>query len=359
MLLFIGSMFFLLSMNSIILKVRESMLSNSIKESRRFRTLLRKEEENMEMDVCWKEYFRDDARYADVINGIGCGGQQLVHAGDLQEMDTQKWYRGIGKTGKVPIRDMVRKVAFGVNFAIVGIENQEVVDYAMPFRCMLYDVGEYEKQVSKIRRKLRRLKGLSAGEYLYGFAKDSRLYPVVTFVLYGGKEQWDGPKRLHDMLEWTELPEKLKEFVSDYPIHIIKIREFENTDVFQTDVKQVFDFIRCSGNKSELVRLVQKDKRFQSMDEDAYEVVTKYVNAEELIQVKDEYRGKDGKVNMCQALKELIEDGRMEGHAEGKKEIVLRMYADGNIDVEMACKYLECTPEIFMEYAKEAKSGCL
>ena len=32
----------------------------------------------MEMDVCWKEYFRDDARYADVINGIGCGGQQLV-----------------------------------------------------------------------------------------------------------------------------------------------------------------------------------------------------------------------------------------------------------------------------------------
>ena len=43
----------------------------------------------MEMDVCWKEYFRDDARYADVINGIGCGGQQLVEAKDLQEADSQ------------------------------------------------------------------------------------------------------------------------------------------------------------------------------------------------------------------------------------------------------------------------------
>ena len=39
----------------------------------------------MGMDVCWKEYFWDDARYADVINGIGCRGQQLVHAGDLQD----------------------------------------------------------------------------------------------------------------------------------------------------------------------------------------------------------------------------------------------------------------------------------
>jgi len=320
----------------------------------------------MGMDVCWKEYFRDDARYADVINGIGCRGQQLVHAGDLQELDTQKWYRNLGKAGKVRIRDMVRKVAFGVNFAIVGIENQEMVDYAMPFRCMLYDVGEYEKQVSKIRRKLRKLKGLKAGEYLYGFAKESRLYPVVTFVLYGGKEKWDGPERLHDMLEWTELPEELKGFVSDYPIHVIKIRELVNTDVFQTDVKQVFDFIRCSGEKAALVELVQKDKSFQSMEVDAYEVATQYVNAEELIQVKDEYRGKDGKVNMCQALKELIEDGRMEGRTEGRtlgleegrKEIVLRMYTDGNIDMEMASMYLECTPEVFMEYVKAAKSDC-
>ena len=36
--------------------------------------MLLQRRKNMEMDVCWKEYFRDEARYADVINGIGCGG---------------------------------------------------------------------------------------------------------------------------------------------------------------------------------------------------------------------------------------------------------------------------------------------
>lgn len=154
------------------------------------------------------------------------------------------------------------------------------------------------------------------------------------------------------------MSEKLKRFVSDYPLHIVKIREFENTEVFQTDVKQVFDFIRCSGDRKALAELVRNDKSFQSMEEDAYEVVTRYVKADELIQVKDEYRGKDGKVNMCQALKELIEEGRVEGRAsglaDGRKEIILRMYADGNLDIKVACMYLECTQETFMEYVKAA-----
>ena len=43
----------------------------------------------MEKDVSWKEYFRDNERYADVINGIGCGGQQVVTGEDLQEADSQ------------------------------------------------------------------------------------------------------------------------------------------------------------------------------------------------------------------------------------------------------------------------------
>ncbi len=313
----------------------------------------------MEMDVCWKEYFRDDARYADVINGIGCGGQRLVEAKDLQEADSQtilgKWYKTFGRGSRVRIRDIVRKVAFGVNFAIIGFENQERVDYSMPLRCMEYDAGEYGKQAGKIRKKLRKQKGLSAEEYLSGFGKDSRLWPVVTFVLYGGKEAWDGPESLHDMLDWTDVPEKLKNFVADYPIHVVKIREFENTDVFRTDVKQVFDFIRCSGDRAALAELVQNDESFQSMEEDAYEVATQYVMAEELIQVRDEYRGKDGKVNMCQALKELIAEGRASGLADGRKEIVLRMYADGNLDIKGACMYLECTPETFMEYVKADK----
>ena len=319
----------------------------------------------MEKDVSWKEYFRDDERYADVINGIGCGGLQLVAGEDLQEAEPQtilgRMFGLAGRGKRMRTRDVVRKVAFGVSFAIVGLENQEIVDYGMPLRCMEQDVGDYEKQAQKLRKKVRKQKGLGAEEYLYGFAKGSRLYPVVTFVLYGGRQPWDGPKSLHEMLDMEVLPEKMRALVVDYPMHLVDIRRLEDTSIFKTDVKQIFDFIRCSGDKRKLLELVQGDEHFKQMEEDAYEVVTNYVKAEELIQVKEEYSREDGKIDMCQALKELLADERMEGREEGRelgrKELVLRMYADGTLDVRKACTYLGCTPEEFMGYVKMSDKG--
>lgn len=43
----------------------------------------------MENDVLTKEFFSDDERYADLINGLGCDGKRIVKKEDLQEMDTQ------------------------------------------------------------------------------------------------------------------------------------------------------------------------------------------------------------------------------------------------------------------------------
>ena len=36
-----------------------------------------------------KNFFSDDERYADLINGLGCDGKQIVRKEDLQELDTQ------------------------------------------------------------------------------------------------------------------------------------------------------------------------------------------------------------------------------------------------------------------------------
>lgn len=249
------------------------------------------------------------------------------------------------------MRDAVRKVALGISFAIVGLENQEIVDYGMPLRCMELDVGNYEKQAGKLRKKVKKQKGMRTGEYLYGFGKDSRISPVVTFVLYGGKEPWDGPMSLHEMLDMDGLPEALREMVEDYHLHLVDIRRLKDTSVFQTDVRQVFDFIRCSRSKQELYQLVKKDESFQMLEEDAYEVMTKYVKADELIQVKDDYR-RDGKIDMCQALKELLADERMEGREEELRSIVLKMlmFKVGDEDI---MKYTGCSKELLMSVRED------
>ena len=225
-----------------------------------------------------------------------------------------------------------------MNFVIVGIENQDEMDYELPLRNMHYDVTSYQKQMAKIRKEVRAdVKELETGEYLYGFKKDSKLNPLVTFVLYSGKEAWERPNCLHDMLDFSEVPDLLKDMVSDYKINVIDIRKFENTEVFQTDVKQVFDFIRCSEDKKKLVELVENDVYYTQMDEEAFDVVTKYANATELVKAK-EYQVEGGKRDMCKAIRDLMDDSREEGIEQGiergvlqaKKTLVLNMLKEKN-----------------------------
>ena len=276
----------------------------------------------MGKDGGWKTYFHDNCRYADLINGVGCHGKQIVKETDLQDEDV---------TAREKSRDMIRKVAFGTSFVIVGIENQEEKDYSLPLRNMFYDVSNYEKQVSKIRKEVRKEKYLEAGEYMYGFKKDSKLHPLATFILYAGKEPWETPNSLYDILDFTDVPDELCEVVSDYKINVIDIRKFENTDVFQTDLKQVFDFIRYSDDMNKLLELVENDVYYSEMDEDAFEIVTKYTNSKELVQTKD-YSVEGGKNNVCKAIQDLMADSKEKGREEGR-EMALIEAAKNLLDV--------------------------
>lgn len=117
----------------------------------------------MGKDVEWKTFFEDNRRYADIINGIGCNGMQVIKDTDLMESDS---------TSKKKNRDLLRKVALGMNFVIVGIENQDELDYELPLRNMHYDVISYQKQMREIRKMVRlNTGGLEPGEYMYKYVK--------------------------------------------------------------------------------------------------------------------------------------------------------------------------------------------
>lgn len=305
------------------------MLRNQRLKGRRFSRCVKSPEKgkvNMKQDLLLKRFLSDDERYADLINGLGFNGKQIVSASDLSELDSQTGQYGkvSGKkensSGKSKMRDLIRKVAFGINFTVIGIENQEEVHYLMPLRVMSYDSGEYQRQAAQIKKKVRAQKGITGAEYLSGFTKDSRLHPCVTFVLYYG-EEWDGSRDLYGILEFSEIPSELRDLVSNYNINVIEIRKLQNTDIFQTDLKQVFDFIRFSEDKQKLRKLVENDAAYQNMDEDAYDVAVAFSHAKELLEVKKNYE-KDGEVNMCKAIKEMMADERQEGRKEGIKVLI-------------------------------------
>ena len=125
-------------------------------------------------------------------------------------------------------------------------------------------------------------------------------------------------------MDFRDIPEELHAVVNDYRIQLLEILKMSHTEVFQTDLKQVYDFIRCSNDKEKLRELVEHDPAYREMEEDAYEAAAVFTGAKELLEV-ERFHEEGGKINMCQALTALIADGRIEGRAEGQLEEMLRI----------------------------------
>lgn len=303
----------------------------------------------MEHNSIVNRYLSDNERYADLINGCQFAGAQVVAATDLSDVDTQV-NATVGtsistrkqKAEKTKYRDLIRKVAFGVNFAVIGIESQEEVHYLMPLRTMEYDVKEYRRQAGIIRKKVREGRNTTSAEFLSGFRKEDKLHPCVTLVLYYGDE-WDGGCELHDILDFSGIPKQLKSLINNYKIHLIQVKQIQDTSVFRTDLKQVFDFIRCSKDKNKLRKLVDSDSAYLKLDEDAYDMVALYTNTRELLRLKEQNREGD-KVNMCQAITEMLQDERAEGRAEGLNqgiEVFILDNIEENVPMERVCEKLQ------------------
>jgi hypothetical protein len=202
-------------------------------------------------------------------------------------------------------------------YVILAVESQSYIDYSMPVRAIMYDAIQYAKQVKEIAAKHKlegTHKGISSDEFLSGFYKSDNLLPVITLVIYFADKEWDGPMSLHEMFK--EKDEHLMSFVSDYKLNLIApafLRE-EDCDLFHSSLKKVLLFIKYSKNKEKVKELVENDEAFHHMDREAVEVINICTGAQ--LPVKEDEEA----VDMCQAIKELMEDAAAEAKAEGKAE---------------------------------------
>lgn len=273
-------------------------------------------------DVALARYFDDAARYADLINGFVFSGEQVIADSDIMEKNVlvtggfrkmREWF-AVQK-----YRDAVKRVIMGMNFAVIALEHQDLIHYGMPVRVMLEDAAGYDEQMRKIQKKNQRVRGLKNGEFLGGIRKEDRLNAIFTIVLYYGVKPWDGAGDLYSLVNFEEIPERLKAMFNNYRLHVLEVRRFKDIDLFQTDLREVFGFIQFSGDKeAERSYVFGHQESFERLDEDAYDVITVMAKSKELEEVKEKCREKGDKINMCEAIRGMIEDGRSEGIKEGK-----------------------------------------
>ena len=189
----------------------------------------------MKADVILKKYWDDKERFADLFNAAMFDGLKVISAKQLSSIPNEVSNIVFGKNGAnsvTRLRDVLAKYQVNdVTLAILGVENQKEIHYAMPLRSLLYDGLTYQKQYDEIVKKNKDKRKDNSGEFLSGIKKDDRLKPVISIVLYYGEDPCDGATSLHDLLD---IPKGWGKFINNYSIHLIEMRnndlEFKNKD---------------------------------------------------------------------------------------------------------------------------------
>lgn len=167
-------------------------------------------------DIVMKEFWRDNARFADLFNAVLFEGKEVIKAGQLNELDTDmsgtiQWKNGYSMLKRT--RDIVKKEYNGVEFNILGLEIQNKIHYAMPLRTMIYDGLGYLKEYNELKRKNKEKGSVTPEEFLSGMNKEDRLHPIITIVLYCSEKIWDGPCCIKDMM--IDMPAEYEKIFTD------------------------------------------------------------------------------------------------------------------------------------------------
>ena len=198
-------------------------------------------------DIALKSYFKNNDRFADLINTGIYNGIQVVKPDDLEELDTDSSLYIHTQGMKIPlarVRDVIRKSAGDCEYVIYGVENQSSIHYAMPLRVMMYDTLTYEAECRQFVNARRNRKD---SEYLSKMRKKDRIHPVFTLVIYYGEAPWDGARSLKDMM--VDMPKWMEKRFNDYPMKLLEIGTCTNT--FQN--QDIFNFIK-------IIQLLYSDK---------------------------------------------------------------------------------------------------
>lgn len=264
------------------------------------------------------EYFKDSRRFADLINARFFQGKRVVKPENLQDADKELIYPWI-QNGEKVLRDNVMKWMGNTLLAIFVVEHQSKVDYHMVFRIMLGESLAYQRQWIQKKKEHRKQGDLKTGvELLSGMKKEEKFCPVLSLVVYYGKEPYDGVTNLREMLEWTEETSVLAKYISDYQINVFDYHNQKSFGEFHTELQLLFEFLRYASDKDTLKKvLADRKKDYYNVDNETYQMIAMLTNSKELLEYSEEHESEEGQ-DLCQAIREMIEEGRAEGIAEDK-----------------------------------------
>ena len=316
------------------------------------------------VDIATKQYMSRRDVIADVFNFYIYDGRQVIKPEKLQKIDTAEVALPYGNDAEIAVqklRDNIMLWTMAMDdkaaYAVLGIENQDKIHYAMAVKNMLYDALQYAKQVEEAKRSYRnglnkkRIK-LNSEEFLSGLKKADRLMPVITLVVYFGDKDWDGAKSIHEMLSVDD--DELLSYVPNYKINLIEPAKIsdEDYDKFKTDVGSVLQFIKHQSDEDG--SWIKGKTRFKHVEKEAVELINLITGSKITGEEKEEV------VDMCRAwensINNAMREGMREGELKGKIEI---LYEECNMSIHDIARKVSKPEEYVREVIRKMSTAYL
>ena len=300
-----------------------------------------------QQDLYQSDFYEDKNRFADVFNGVLFNGREVMKPEELEAEDSVKVRLRDGETGKKIICDKIRKWK-GKYVSLLVLENQSYVDYRMVLRVMESEVIGYDTQRKEANRKnLEEGIKLVGDEYPSGIKKGQKLVPIITLVLYMGKDKlWDGARSLYEMLE---VDEEIKPFVNDFKLNLFDYHDWEDFSRFKTANRLLFEALSCRNDVKKMKRVLQKNIENGKVDREGAKAIRGILGVKfnlDAIKTKDE-EGREV-YDLCKAFDDYKEEGRREGKREGRREgeqemalkLVKKLMENQEVSFDVAVKML-------------------
>ncbi|UTY40731.1 Rpn family recombination-promoting nuclease/putative transposase [Allocoprobacillus halotolerans] len=241
----------------------------------------------LQKDHIFKDFFKDAKRFADMMNAILYGGQNVIQPEELQLMDSNEIF--VGKYISKERRRDVIMLWKGKDFqAILALEAQSQVDFTMVSRTLLYDALTYNMQDKNL--------------------KDHMFPYVISIVLFHGKGRWTSKTSL---LERVNVPKGIKHERNDWKMNVVDIKDLDYHLLRNEDNRNVVKTIGTIWRKE------KEDFKGMEVSKAAARVIAILT---ERFGILDLVEGDEGTVAMWSFWQDIEDSGMKKGVQQGKME---------------------------------------
>ena len=255
-------------------------------------------------------FFKDAHHFASLINACLYQGQEIVKPENLMLVDPKI---------QAYTRDVLMLWNGRYGSYYLGIENQLIENYPMPYRILHYDCLVYKDQMDTLEKEHRKKKDLrNSEEFLSGINASDKLIPCITIVIYYRTRPWQTNFSMKDMFDVKDV-----EHLNEYKMNLLEVHS-DTHRYKDKELDLVFSMTRdiLNANFNTI-----RNKYKQGIPKQVALVIASMAKDEELYQqIKEEEKEA---IIMCESLDRMREEARTEGMILGRRDGLIQGKTEG------------------------------